>query len=201
MYMKYLIIAFISMLIISCGKPPDIHYYVLEVSSETVKTLNSKYNGVIAIAPVTADEAYTGDRLIYRDSPYQIKFYHYHRWVTSPATLIESKLYSKLKNSFPTTSMIRQPYSIAPDLILNTHLITLQEKDENEKWYGEISLAFSLVDLKKNTTIWQQEFSNRVPAKARQPQAVVEAINLAFEKCLDELVVALAARLARDTFN
>jgi ABC-type uncharacterized transport system auxiliary subunit len=182
--------------IFGCGKPPDIHYYLLDVSSKTESILNSKFDGVIAIAPVTADEVYTNDRLIYRDSPYEIKFYHYHRWVTSPVTLIESKLYSKLKKSGLTTSIIRPPYPIAPDLVLNSHLIALHEIDENEKWFGEVTLLFSLVDLKKNTTIWQQEFSNRVPAQQRKPQAVVEAINLAFEKCLDEMIKALDARLA-----
>ncbi|MBN2092052.1 membrane integrity-associated transporter subunit PqiC [candidate division KSB1 bacterium] len=196
MDIKYLIIVLFSFLIISCGKPPDIHYYILDVSSKTESKLNSKFDGVIAIAPVTADEAYIDDRLIYRDSPYQIKFYHYHRWVTSPVTLIESKLYTKIKKSGLATSVLRQPYSIAPDLLLSTHLIAFQEKDENEKWYGEIILMFSLVDLKNNITVWQQEFANRVPASERKPEAVVEAINLAFDKCLDELIVALDAQLA-----
>lgn len=196
MNIKYLIIVLMLFFIFGCGKPPDIHYYLLDVSSKTESKLNSKFDGVIAIAPVTADEVYTNDRLIYRDSPYEIKFYYYHRWVTSPVTLIESKLYSKLKKSGLTTSIIRPPYPIAPDLVLNSHLIALHEIDENEKWFGEVTLLFSLVDLKKNTTIWQQEFSNRVPAQQRKPQAVVEAINLAFEKCLDEMIKALDARLA-----
>ncbi len=196
MNIKYLIIVLMLFFIFGCGKPPDIHYYLLDVSSKTESKLNSKFDGVIAIAPVTADEVYTNDRLIYRDSPYEIKFYYYHRWVTSPVTLIESKLYSKLKKSGLTTSIMRPPYPIAPDLVLNSHLIALHEIDENEKWFGEVTLLFSLVDLKKNTTIWQQEFSNRVPAQQRKPQAVVEAINLAFEKCLDEMIKALDARLA-----
>ncbi len=196
MNIKYLIIVLMLFFIFGCGKPPDIHYYLLDVSSKTESKLNSKFDGVIAIAPVTADEVYTNDRLIYRDSPYEIKFYYYHRWVTSPVTLIESKLYSKLKKSGLTTSIMRPPYPIAPDLVLNSHLIALHEIDENEKWFGEVTLLFSLVDLKKNATIWQQEFSNRVPAQQRKPQAVVEAINLAFEKCLDEMIKALDARLA-----
>lgn len=196
MSFKYLIIFLISLICLNCGQPPDIHYYVLDVSPKATSILNSKYDDVIGIAPVTTDEIYADDRLIYRDSPYEIKFYHYHRWVSSPVTLIESKLYIKLKNSGISGSIFRQPYPIAPDLILNTHLIALHEKDEGEKWYGEINLIFSLVDPKKNSTIWQQEFSNRVPAEERKPCAVVKAINQAFEKCLDEMIMVLASNLA-----
>jgi ABC-type uncharacterized transport system auxiliary subunit len=196
MSLKYWFIFLISLILFSCGQPPDIHYYLLDISPNASDAPGSKYDGVIGIAPVTADEIYANDRLIYRDSPYEVKFYHYHRWVTSPVTLIESKLYSKLKKSGLTTSIVRPPYPIVPDLVLNTHLIAFHEKDENEKWFGEVTLSFSLVDLKKSTTIWQQEFSNRVPAQERKPQAVVEAINLAFEKCLEEMIKALDTRLA-----
>lgn len=179
-------------LLIACAGTPTTHFYLLE-SLSTGANLIPKAPGEISLAiePVAADRPYSDDRLIFRDSVFEIQFYHYHRWVKPPEMMITDKLVAGLRASQLFKNVAQAPSLFPADFVLKGELLALEEWDEGANWFGRVRLGFVLVDWRSREIVWQQEFSRQIPVAAHEPVAVVQALNTGIDQCLQDLVVAL----------
>ena len=67
-------------LISSCGSIPEMHYYMIDYTLKPAKETDVKHPVIIGIDIITTEPTYDTDRIVYRDSPFEVKFYNYHRW-------------------------------------------------------------------------------------------------------------------------
>lgn len=179
-------------LFIACAGTPTTHFYLLESGSTSANmTPNAPGKISLAIEPVTADRPYADDRLVFRDSAFEIQFYHYHRWVKPPEMMITDKLVAGLRSSQLCKNVARTPVLFPADFVLKGELLALEEWDEGANWFGRVRLGFSLVDWHSREIVWQQEFSRQLPVAPHTPVAVVQALNTGIDQCLQELVTAL----------
>ena len=190
-------ILFIGILIffVSCASTPNTHYYLIE-SAPVTKTAQSTPRDIsLAIDRVTAEMPYSDDRLIYRDSVYEIKFYHYHRWVKPPEMMVTDKIVEQLKTSHICKNVFKSPSPFPPDFILKGQIIALEEWDEGQQWFGRVRLSFSLMNVNSREVVWQQEFFHQTPIAEKKPVAVVQALSTSIDKCLADLVSSLKPHL------
>lgn len=178
-------------ILFGCAGTPITRFYVVEIPDQPATNKTFKFPVSIGITRTIANDPYTDDRLIYRESVYEFKFYHYHRWVVQPSRMITDKLVTRLKTSGLFKNVMYQSAENIPDYVLNSHLKSFEEWDRGEQWFGKINLWICLKNQKTHEIIWEKEIQKMHPATERTPLAVVQALSAGLEVCLQEILVEL----------
>jgi len=144
----------------------------------------------------TAETIFDDDRIIYRDSPFEVKYYHYRRWAALPRALVTDAVLQQLRDSTCCREVVALPAPGHVDFILAGRVLAFEEWDEGDKWYGRAALMVQVYEPTARRMIWSQVFQAETPAAKKVPAAVVEAISTSLSKCLVELQAALPAALA-----
>ncbi len=186
-------------IILSCGRPPEIHYYTVEVNSGK-KDANHTAQLPYAVGIVKFDGGvlYTDDRIIYRESPYEVKFWHYRRWIAPPNILVTEAVREYIKAHEIFRDVVGYPSANPPHMLLTGKVKAFEEIDKPEGWYAKVALQLTLTDLKNKQVVWEDyvEATTEIPQK--QPASVVESINRALNQCLEEIVQSLRRNLKNE---
>ena len=122
--------------------------------------------------------------MVYRDSFYEGKYYHYHRWIASPEEMITGKVIEQLNASNLFEQVVAFPKFSQVEYVLQGTIKMLEEWDEGEKWYARVQISF---ELKKNTTnqiVWQKPIEKKNIVSHKSPVQVVTGINLGVQQCI-----------------
>ncbi len=189
------VIALLWAVLYGCsGTIPDIHYYLIdyEVAGSTDRS-EPVHRVVLGVSPFDAAPLYQEERLVYRDSPYEGKYYHYHRWVSRPTLMITEKTIEHLRAAKLFTQVVPFPKYSQVDYLLQGTIKALEEWDEGNQWYARVQIAFELVDPKSKQLSWHTVIEQKVPAQQKTPGEIVKAINIGVQRCLNELEKQLNA--------
>lgn len=186
----------------SCGGVPETFYYTL--AFEPDKKLNDGYAPLpfaLGVEKFQSEVIYDDDRIIYRDSPFEVKYYFYRRWVAPPRHLFTEKVVSYLADSrlFETVTTYPTPANVK--YILSGRLLAFEEWDEQNNWFGKVAFTVSLQEPATRRVVWQGKFEHLQPVAKKIPSAVVEALSLSTKTCLDKLSQALVNELSAQKTN
>lgn len=178
----------------ACGSVPPTYYYrVAEESSAS--TNNALFEKSLEIAPFTADVLYQTDQIVYRNSEYQAQFYHYHRWIAPPQKLVTERVlqFYRYSNMFDRVVKMTSPLEV--DYVLQGNISSFEEWDESDKWFGLVTIQFSLLDASTQEVLWEKTISEKTPSAKREPVAVVEAISKSLNKVVEQSASEIGATL------
>jgi ABC-type uncharacterized transport system auxiliary subunit len=179
-----------------CGGVPETFYYTLAFDpGPPFNNGQALFPYALGVEKFQAEVIYDDDRIIYRDSPYEVKYYHYRRWVAPPRHLITEKVLRYLAESGLFEKVVTYPSSGSVKYVLGGRLLAFEEWDEQNNWYGKVNFKAHLYEPSTNRVIWNGQFEHTQPIAKKIPVAVVEAISLGLKKCLDDLVKSLAQEL------
>ena len=162
----------------SCGGIPPTYFY--RVDYEIMEDESNHRDVVpvtLAIAPFKSDILYESDKIVYRNSRYEVQFYNYRRWIVPPKKLVTEKLYKHYRATGNFERVVRTPSTFPVDYILQGRIHAFEEWDEKDTWYGFVKLEFELRHAKTNEIVWEKVLSRRTTAKQKDPVSVVEAIS------------------------
>jgi len=185
------------LLLSSCGGVPETYYYTL--AFEPDKKLNDDRAPLpfaLGVQKFESEVIYDDDRIIYRDSPFEVKYYFYRRWVAPPRHLVTEKVVNFLSESGLFEKVTTYPSPANVKYILSGRLLAFEEWDEQNNWYGKVSFTASLHEPATQRVIWKNKFEHLQPVTKKIPAAVVEALSLSMKKCLDELAKSIANELS-----
>jgi ABC-type uncharacterized transport system auxiliary subunit len=178
----------ICFLLQSCGGVPETFYYTLAFdNSSTQNDGHTPLPFALGVEKFQSDVIYDDDRIIYRDSPYEIKYYFYRRWVAPPRHLVTDKVVSYLAESGLFEKVTTYPTAGEVKYVLNGRLLAFEEWDEQNNWYGKVALKASLYEPATQRVVWSGKFEHLQPVSKKIPAAVVEALSQSLKKCLEEL--------------
>lgn len=167
------------LVLIACGGgSPATRYYQLAEP----RTPTAQDKGVaLVIEPLVTDAAYDDERIVYRQTPYRLDYYQYHRWSAAPGTLVGNYLERAFEHSGRFSSVVREANPAAP-VILRGRVVALEEVDHSKaKWLGRIVLELQLVDRAGNI-IWSQQYEETEPLQIQSPEGLAKAISTALER-------------------
>lgn len=142
----------------------------------------------IAVQQFDADVLYEGERIVYHDSPYEVKFYHYRRWVAPPRKIVTQKILEQLKASGLFQQVVMAPSQVNADFILKGNIKAFEEWDEGDSWYGLVSLAFELQNTATKEIVWENEYSQKTATDNKDPVKVVEAISQSLKIVIEKSI-------------
>ena len=175
-------------LFLTCSSIPETHFYLIDYPITDIKeNPNPIFDIVIGVTKFKAGPLYADGRLVYRENPYEGKYYHYHRWIAEPGKLVTDKTIEQLNAAKLFKQVVVFPRYTQCDYILNGNIKALEEWDETNKWFAKVKIAFELVDKKSNKLIWKKIIEKQNPVTKKSPFAVVTGINQSVKQCVEEL--------------
>lgn len=179
-------------LLISCGSVPEIHYYVIDYPvAEVTDREQPAVNIVLGVSKFKSDPLYSDGRIVYRESRYEGKYYHYHRWITTPEDMVTDKIVEHLGASNLFAQVIFFPKVSKVDYILSGTIKAIEENDTAGQWYASVKIVFELVNRNSNELVWQKTIEKQNLISQKSPYEVVKGINLSLQQCVEALQVDL----------
>ncbi|MFQ5822651.1 MAG: ABC-type transport auxiliary lipoprotein family protein [bacterium] len=171
-----------------CGSVPPTYYYRIDYELPSTNSRNDIIPITLGIVQFDADILYEGDRIVYRQSPYEVQFYHYRRWIAPPKKIVTEKVLNQFRASGFFQRVVRIPSTFNIDYILKGQINAFEEWDEGNAWYGIVTLVFQLQNTKSNEIVWENEFSEKTKAMKREPVEVVRAISQSLKKVVQKAI-------------
>jgi len=199
-----LLMAFTSSWVLSCGRVPDTSYYTIAPHSSHSQVAKQSYSDhrridlILGVERFTAEAVLDDDRIIYRESPYEINYYNYRRWAAPPRMLVTDKIVGQLLANGAFRNVKAYPSAGRVDYVLGGRILAFEEWDRDDKWVGKVAFTAQLREVRSGRLVWTGEFEQETPARKKLPIAVVEAISTSLEKCVAELETAIAQALSSD---
>jgi ABC-type uncharacterized transport system auxiliary subunit len=183
-------------LLSSCGGVPETFYYTLAFDhSAPQDDGHAPLPFALGVEKFQSEVIYDDDRIIYRDSPYEVKYYFYRRWVAPPRHLITEKIVSYLSDRGLFEKVTTHPSMVNVKYVLNGRLLAFEEWDEQNNWFGKVAFKASLYEPATQRVVWSGKFEHIEPVAKKIPASVVEALSLSMKKCLEDMTQSLVKEL------
>ncbi len=188
----------LCLLLAACGgKIPETRFY--QLATPPAAKAPDPAGSVLAIEPLEAAQAYDDERLVYRINPYRLDYYNYHRWSTTPGTLVSDFLERAFESSGQFSSVTRDEQ--AAPVILGGRLIALEEVDKSKtQWIGRVVIELTLTETASGDVLWTEQFEELEPVKTQTPEGLVQALSVAMNRIAQRalpVVSNLAVQTAR----
>lgn len=152
---------------------------------------------VLVIEPLSADDAYQDERIVYRTSPYRLDYYQYHRWSASPGVLIAGYLEQALQQSGHFRAVVRE-HDEGASVILTGRVVAIEEVDESRtRWLGRVAIELTLKDAKTGAVLWTEELAETEPLSAQNPEGLARALSSAMSRITARAVPEIAEHSRR----
>lgn len=196
------------------GKMPETRYYQLaappaakpavavaaapaERGDRDDRTAERIAEPVLVIEPLSADDAYQDERIVYRTSPYRLDYYQYHRWSASPGVLIAGYLEQALQGSGHFRAVVRE-HDEGATAILTGRVVAIEEVDESRtRWLGRVAIELTLKDAKTGAVLWTDELAETEPLPAQNPEGLARALSSAMSRITARAVPEIAEHARR----
>jgi len=164
------------------GKLPDTRYYQLAPPTK----VQTGGDLSLVMEPLTTDQAYDDERIVYRSTPYRFDYYQYHRWSAAPGAMVGNYLEQSLERSGKFSNVTHELTADAP-VVLGGRVIAIEEVDTAKtKWVGRIVIELTVSDAKSNKRLWTQQFEETEPLPSQSPEGLAQALSVAMGRITDK---------------
>jgi len=174
---------------------PNKRYFQI-VALDHDAELHPKIDRPLYIEPVRVDPLYDDFRVIYRVSPFELKYYSSVFWAKKPNDLFREAMsdYLLRKEGFPRVTLdILQG---DPVIVLRSNVRLIEEIDNPDVWFGRLAMDLEFLEFKTGTRIVLHSFDKRLPLGARKVQYLPSVLSRILVDELDVAVRKLAEALA-----
>lgn len=180
----YLLLAVV--LVVSCGKVPESHYYTLEFSK--LAQQDQHIDALLHIQAFDASSILKYDKLAYKASQYEIKYDAYRRWAAAPSTLLSEKAVEY----FRTSGLFNQVVSDAPIGVKGYSLFGCVNHFEESLQDGQrvalVSIDFSIYDLAGDRKLTRHKsITKSAPIQEESIEGIMNAMSNAVQSVFDDL--------------
>ena len=139
-------------------------------------------------------------RIVYRESPTQVGYYDYHRWVTNPGATVTTAIIGGLRSTGLFSEVDSDASHMKTDFLLTGRLERLDEIEYGGGVRVEVKMSAQLVDLRTKATVWSGEEAEtatveKANAKKGSVNLVVIEMSHAAQKCIDRLLANMQQQL------
>jgi len=197
MKQHYLFLSFFILvtLVLGCGSIPPTYYYRVDYTPDVSDNKTAYYPLTLGVAQFTTDILYESDKIVYRDSPYEAKFYHYRRWIAPPKKIVTEKVIEQYEVADLFEKVVRLPSNFKIDYILKGNIDAFEEWDDEDKWFGIVSIDFVLQDASTKEIVWENMITQKTEVVKNQPVEVVKAISMSLNVVVQQSITEIKENL------
>ncbi|HMA54349.1 MAG TPA: hypothetical protein VKT17_07790 [Acidobacteriota bacterium] len=165
-------------LLAGCFSTPSKRYFQITPMDKDAE-FHPKIGQSLYIEPVRVDPLYDDFRVIYRVSPYEIKYYSSVYWAYKPDGLIREAMRSYLVRKEGFSRVTVDVLQGDPAIVLRSNIRLIEEIDNPTVWFGRLAMDLEFLDFKSGAILASHSFDKRLPLAARNSKflpAVVSGI-------------------------
>jgi ABC-type uncharacterized transport system auxiliary subunit len=196
MRFAFVCVSIAALLSAGCGKVRYPNYYTLALAPSPAPADPSQRRlGSLAVREFVTPPYLRRGRIVYRESPTQVGYYDYHRWVTDPASTITQAVVERLRSSGPFLPVDFDRKQSNSDFLLRGQLERLDEIDYGGGVRVEVKLSAQLVDLRKKSAVWSGVQTETARVDKANVNSVVIEMGHAAQRCLDRLIADMQQKV------
>jgi ABC-type uncharacterized transport system auxiliary subunit len=186
--------------LLGCASAPSKQYYTMNYVPEPMpRRLNpSPYPYTVRIKTFEIEEAYARPQIVYRKSPFEMRYYFYRVWAVKPSDMFTDLIEKHLTSSGLVSHVIRRLDERKPDYELTGKIEALEEYDNENVWFAHIAFRLELTRLKDNRMIYSRHFDDRKQVFQQEPEYVVRELSRIMDMRLTQAIMDMDAVLARE---
>lgn len=189
-------VALAVLLVAGCGKVRYPNYYTLALAPTLAPAANGgRTLGSLAVRDFEAPAYLRQGRIVYRESPTEVGFYEYHRWVTNPSATVTTAILGTLRSSGLFSQVDSEANHIKPEFLLKGQLARLDEIDYGGAVRVEVKLSAQLVNLRTTSIVWSGAEAETARVEKATVNSVVIEMSHAAQKCIDRLLADMQQQL------
>jgi ABC-type uncharacterized transport system auxiliary subunit len=185
----YLLIALI-VLAWGCGGPTYYDLHINSVQNHEAPPLDK----VLQVDDIETNQTFWYQRMVYRKSAYEVKYFFFKQWAKRPGELIQDTVVKFYKNSRLFTRVINDHSSMDPDLVMKIHVDSLEMLYEGKQWYAHLALDMEVMDARSEKIALHHYFDRKMEIGGKDPSQVPGKIS----QMLQQELMKIYQKLKRD---
>jgi ABC-type uncharacterized transport system auxiliary subunit len=172
-----------------CGTIPVKQYYVLNYVPTPLagRLLASPYPFSLRLKDLNIEDAYNRSQIVYRQSPFELRYYFYKIWAVKPNRMITDLIQKHLTSINLISHVIRRfDEGFKPDYELSGNIEALEEYDSDQLWFAHLAIRFSLTRLSDGRVLYSRQFDNRKRVYQYSPDNVVREMSAILEFIINQ---------------
>ena len=175
-------------------------YYVLNVPAPIPTNAHAKpIFGSVAVREFRAPAFLKEGPIVYRQSPEQIDFYTYHRWVEDPRRVVTAAFARKIQASGLFQSVDLFDGHESATCLLTGTLDDLEEVDRGATVSVEVSISARLLNLRTGEVLWQDTKSKTTKLEQRSMHGIVTEMSNDAGDLVEGLVSSMQERVSAES--
>jgi ABC-type uncharacterized transport system auxiliary subunit len=187
--------------VVGCGsKTRYPSYYVLNVPALLPANAHPKpIFGSVAVREFRAPAFLKEGPIVYRQSPEQIDFYTYHRWVEDPRRVVTAAFARRIQASGLFQSVDLFDGQESATCLLTGTLDHLEEVDQGAIVSVEVSISARLLNLRTGEVLWQDTKSKTTKIERRSMHGIVNQMSDDVRDVVEGLAYSMQARVSAES--
>lgn len=179
-------------LMTGCGSTHAKRYFEIRSVAPGEPALPKIERRLLVEAP-SVDPLYDDIRILYRVSPFEIKYYPYEFWSERPGKQVGAAMaeYFGKSKIFPAVS--RDPRMEGPEIVLKSRVHAIEEIDNPDVWQARLAMDLEFVDVKTDKPIISWTFDR----KGQMAKEHIGDLPVVLSRILDEELGKAIWELAR----
>lgn len=176
--------------VFGCGSiPPDQYFCIhLDTASLQERSNPTTYPFTLAVQSVKGSSSYKQESVMYRQSPYKIGFYPYHKWEAPPVRMVSEELFEAFLESGLFRRVLKTGVGHDVDYLLRGRIKSFEEVDIGDKWFAHVELYMEFVDKREGQVLWRDIVERRTEAEKRNLEAIAKAMSISLGDCINEIM-------------
>lgn len=202
---KYFLLSLVAVgLLAACigtqGPPLESITYFLEYPPQGIDA-DRRLSCVLRVDAFDAPAFLATERIVYRQTAYQLDAYRYHRWSAMPADLVAWHLENDLEAAGICRAVIGSDSLLPATYVLEGSLDRFYEDDTGREWEAVLSVSLTLAAVgaghDDRRILLQQRYESRKKCRQRHPRELAAAMSRAMAdvsaRAVKDVYAALAA--------
>jgi ABC-type uncharacterized transport system auxiliary subunit len=172
-----------------CAKIPVKQYYVLNY----VPSVQNKIEGqtafpvILRLKDMDIEDAYGRPQIVYRQSPYELRYYTYKLWAVKPARMVTDLVQKHIASANLVNRTIRRyDEGVEPNYELSGTIEALEEYDSDQLWFAHLAMRLTLTRLSDGKVLYSEQFDNRKKVYQFTAESVVQELSVILEYVMNQ---------------
>jgi ABC-type uncharacterized transport system auxiliary subunit len=128
------------------------------------------------------EEAYGRPQIVYRQSPFQLRYYVYRVWAVKPERMVTDLFHKHLLMANLVSNIVRRfDEGHKPDYEIQGIIEAIEEYDSEELWFAHIALRINLIRIDDGRIMYSRRFDHRKRVFQHAPEYVVREMSALME--------------------
>ncbi len=186
-----------------CAGVPDTHYYTFQPTlvESPQEPDQTSYPFGLYVESYGGDVPYQQDKIVFRSSAYEIKFYEYHLWLRPPTELVTEQVLKQLSASRLFRSVQEGSFDASTRYILEGRVLMF------DQWYTEqkrsivrVGIRYRLLNPElEQDILWDETIETASTTPNMEILEVIKAFEATLHENIRQAIVKIDRVVAHNT--